>query len=62
MRLPAYIQYLENVVLCLLAERDDKDKDIECAPDVTDPSFVGFTLSPINVRQAIREHRERTNP
>ena len=61
MRPLAYIEMLENSILCLLAEREAGGKgefdNVPCAPDVTDPCFVGSTLSPYNLRTAIEQHR-----
>jgi hypothetical protein len=49
----SYINYLEVLVLSLMAERNS-DADIVSA-EKADPSFTGVTFSPFNIKPMIRE-------
>lgn len=51
----SYIEYLESVVLSLLAERDDLEKDI---PIIDKNSIMfGYSVSPINLNLEIKDQR-----
>jgi hypothetical protein len=52
----SYTEYLESLVLSLLAERPYPETDI-LGTDETSPTSYGYTYSPINVNAEIRDQR-----
>ena len=52
-----YKEYLETIILSLLAERDDSDIT---AKETTNPCYINSSFSVYNVRQAIQANRSET--
>lgn len=56
MKPDSYLQYLETIVLSLMAERDS-EKDIVVKDELAPKPLQGATVSPINVLSEIESQR-----